>query len=226
MKNARAFTLIELLMVLAVLAILMGMLIPSVGIVRENAQRMATGQKLRQIGLAVASYQQATGRTLVADDLAGWLARIVSETGLRDGKIFLFDEDPLLAALGLPIPPVLAERAADGSWQVIADFARWPIGVTVVSGLPAMAPPSTTPVAWTRGLQRSGKWREFGDAGCGIYGSNGGFVVFLDGHVEFHRDLAAEGGVLVDYLTGRATGDIVRALPPGARAYSYLGREF
>jgi prepilin-type N-terminal cleavage/methylation domain-containing protein/prepilin-type processing-associated H-X9-DG protein len=225
-KRRNGFSLIELLMVLGVMAILMGMLVPSVGVIRGKAQRMATAQKLRQIGLAVATYQSVTGRSLAGSDIGAWIAELAAETGVREGKLFIFEEDPLLAEAGGLIPPVLVQKGAGGNWEEVEGFEDWPIGVAVVSGLPPGAHPSTTPVAWTRGLTAAGQWQAFDGKRPGIYGTEGGYIVFLDGHVEFFRDLSRDGGRLVDFANGQPTSDIRKAIGPGAAVHDFLGKVF
>lgn len=54
--NKRAFTLIELLTVIAVIAVLSAILIPAVGRARESANQSKCVSNLRQIGVAVQSY--------------------------------------------------------------------------------------------------------------------------------------------------------------------------
>ncbi len=225
-RRTSGFSLVELLMVLGVMGLLMSVLLPAVGVVREKAQRMATGQKVRQLALGVASYHTVTGRPLTAANLSGWMSRLAGATGIREGGLYIYPEDPLMAAIAESPPPALIERGEDMGWGPIEGFEEWPVGVAVASGIGPGASPSTTPVVWTRGLTGEGVWQGGAGQRAGLYGTEGGYIGFLDGHVEFYRDLGEGGGQLLDYETGRRTGDIREALPPGARVFDHLGRVF
>lgn len=68
-KKKNCFTLIELLIVIAIIAILSAMLLPTLNAAREKGKRAACGSNLKQIGFGLLSY---------ANDYNGWFPVAVS----------------------------------------------------------------------------------------------------------------------------------------------------
>ncbi|MFC1652945.1 type II secretion system protein [Planctomycetota bacterium] len=69
----RAFTLIELLVVISIIAVLMGILMPALSRVREQARQRSCGSKVRQHGLAFMMYADDNTKLPLPRKTGGWL---------------------------------------------------------------------------------------------------------------------------------------------------------
>jgi prepilin-type N-terminal cleavage/methylation domain-containing protein/prepilin-type processing-associated H-X9-DG protein len=109
MRNHRAYTLIELLLVIAILGILIALLLSAVQKVREAASRTACQNNIRQLALALHHYhdakgmlpagiQDAKGKSKMA--WAGWqvpLLPYVEQEAIYQEAISEFERDPIFS---------------------------------------------------------------------------------------------------------------------------------
>jgi prepilin-type processing-associated H-X9-DG protein/prepilin-type N-terminal cleavage/methylation domain-containing protein len=85
-SRSSAFSLIELLVVIGIIAILLALLMPTLSSMQGNARRLACQSNLRQLGQAMYIY---------ANDNQGWLIPMVDDPTSQDG----------LRGLGTLLPP-------------------------------------------------------------------------------------------------------------------------
>ena len=189
-SSTSAFTLIELLTVIAIIGILAAIIIPTVGAVREKAQRAVDGNNLREIVKAAQIYagdnqdklpdpQQITNAVLATPSLAWkWPGILAKNNILTDPSFYFAKNDPVFS--GTYPTFIINPSAARNSLHTTFTNGRSP-SWEFVGGV-KMSDAATSPLAYTRGLQTNGTW----SATSGVYKDSGGYIAFLGGNVTFY----------------------------------------
>jgi prepilin-type N-terminal cleavage/methylation domain-containing protein len=215
------FTLIELLTVIAIIGILAALIFPTVGKVRETAQRSVDANNLREIVKAASIYaadnnDRLPDPTAIATQYPGlgsgafaW-AGILAQRGIVSDPAFYFAKnDPFFNG---SYPAAIVDPA--NRTTLGTDFSGRTLSFEFVGGL-RMGDSPSTPVAYTRGLQVTGLW----DPTSGVYKDTGGHIAFLGGNVQFYPNLTEADHRLT--LSNGAKGVSIRqAIPAAARIYA------
>jgi prepilin-type N-terminal cleavage/methylation domain-containing protein len=161
-KRRPAFTLVELLVVIAIIAALIGLLLPAVQSARESARRTKSLSNLRQIGLALHTYHDATRslppgfRSTTTGTWAGGSNDAVPESGpgwsLYAFLLPFLEETALHKTIRFDLPITAAENKAARETPVAVfvdpgDTAARLIDITD-SGTPPS--PANTPTVLTQ----------------------------------------------------------------------------
>ncbi len=143
-------------------------------------------------------------RTTSLHDVARLLAQ---NGGINDASLWFSSQAKVFPRESLSFPVLNPDRETlNPEFAVQQVFA-----FDYVTGLRTDMP-FTTPIAWTRGLRPDGKW----DA-AGVYGTEGGHIVFLGGNVQFYKDLGSDKDPRLLGIDGKPTSNILDTLPPGTR---------
>lgn len=224
-RTALGFTLIELLTVIAIIGILAALIFPTVGKVRETAQRTVDANNLREIVKAAQIFAADNNERLPDPQLIAaqtpasltggqgpflWAGILAQRGILTDPTFYFAKNDPQFNGI---YPTAIVDPANRG--QLDASFTtNRVLSFEFVGGL-RMGDGPTTPVAFTRGLLTSGAW----DATNGVYRKTGGHIAFLGGNVQFYPNTTESANQLT-LNNGKKGSTLLQALPFGASAAS------
>ena len=176
--SARAFTVIELITVIAIIAILMAIITPVASNMIATARRSSDANDLRQLAMATIAYINESGaaNSVSFTSVNDWAVKLAQAGGFNEPEIFF--------ALGDTALPTTLPTRVHTNGVVDETFATCPLSVAAAATINMNGSAASTPIIWTRGLGSTGTW-----ANTAPYGTKGGYVAFLDGHVVFYSKL-------------------------------------
>lgn len=220
-RQSAGFTLIELLTVIAIIGILAALIFPTVGKVRETAQRTVDANNLREIVKAAQLYAADNNDRLpeptniiaqypgLGQGAHAWAGILAQRGILKDPTFYFAKNDPQFSGT---YPKAVISPTATA--QIDTDFAASALSFELVGGL-KMGDGPTVPVAFTRGLLSSGLW----SLDNGVYKDAGGHVAFLGGNVQFYPN-TTETANQFTLNNGQKGSNVLQALPFNPNAAS------
>jgi prepilin-type N-terminal cleavage/methylation domain-containing protein/prepilin-type processing-associated H-X9-DG protein len=188
-RRPAAFTLVELLVVIGIIAVLVGLLLPSLARARENARRTQCLSNLRQLGAGMMMYaQEHKGRLpnsnpplAVGDPTASDYVLVqLNDMYIKSPPVFHCpsDADPI------PTQIVTADYLLENSGRVSYDF--YSIWWLSEYG-PKITRIKEAPLAWDL---NGGDPKKIKDQN---HGNKGGNVVYGDGHADWQDQKQWDG---------------------------------
>lgn len=218
-QRTAAFTLIELLTVIAIIGILAAIVIPTVGTVRDKAQRAVDANSVREILKAAQIYAgdnqdrlpdpQSLATTVAVPQPAWRWPAILAKNNILTDPTFWFAKND--QAFDGTYPQFIIQPTAQRNTLHTTFTQNRSPSWEFVGGV-KMGDPATTPIVWTRGLQSNGLW----SATSGVYKDNGGFIAFLGGNVAFYPNIQTNSPLFSNNAASTSTTkpvDVRQAVP-------------
>ena len=213
LKN-RGFTQIQLLTVIASIAMLTAILIPAINHSRISARQAVDQSNVRNIGLALVIYTNENGEAFPATENALDLAELLANEGdLTDAAIWNSPQGSGNVAFDFREDGVFVRRGRSSDYVVLVSADEQEL-------LTMDRLQGRTPMVFLTGLQEDGTWSK--DKSLSPYGNRGGAIIFAGGMSAFAKALGTE-----DFPFPRGADSMTEATPDGgvfidsAGAYSF-----
>ena len=204
-KSEKGFTLVELLAVITIISVFMSFLFPLGRKMVFKSQVAKDIHNLRQIALSYLSCAQDMNVFRELNNTSSfqkWAVVLANNGGINDPNCYVCTQDMQR----------IPKRIVGAHQDMLADFKDLQLSWVVIRGIPTSVPLETTPLLYSRGLNAdTGEWEE-----DSLYGKQGGLVAYMDGHVEFYKNLKDQ---LIHFKKGTVVSNIKDAVPKNLHAY-------
>ncbi|MFI3290413.1 MAG: type II secretion system protein [Opitutales bacterium] len=213
MKNKKAFTLVELLIVVAIIGVLAGLLFPAISKVMSVGPQMKSSNNGKQIAQSWLTSETYINKNTPHE----WAARLAEKGGLNIPEMWILDNDTRvqekIAQDEVAMPLFIVEQdEISGETSLSSEFESFPLSWSIANGTKQGG--DSTPLIWSRGLQPEGTW----SVDDGVFEDAGGHIAFTDGSIKFYTSLKDENtdeGILKKYKKSQRTFNISETIKGG-----------